>query len=108
TLALRRRAGRGSTAAPSSRFVTIDRELLYGKHFCPLDSRRRIDVRNRDLDVLDRAVDVAQPVWCPGKIDHDVAGPDLAGQAAFDAGLAPDRRVRIRVGIRIAVDGRRD
>src|SRR5207249_9241578 len=73
----------------------------------PLDPRRRVDVRHRYLEVVDSAVDLAQPMRRAGEVDDDVPGADFARKTLFDAHFASNRGVRIRVRIRIAVDGRR-
>src|ERR1700719_2604091 len=78
------------------------------KDFRTLDTRRRIHVRNLYLEVVDRAVYLAEPMRRPGKVDHDIAGANPSGQTTLDSHVAPDGRVRIRVGVRVAVNRWRD
>src|SRR5476649_632483 len=78
------------------------------KNLVSLYARRGIDVRNGDLDVFDRAVDLTQPVWRARHVHDDVSRANASRQASIDANRAANNRVRIRVRVDIAIDRRRD
>src|SRR5262245_20615368 len=78
------------------------------QHFRAFDARRRVDVRNLYFEIFNRVRDIAEPMRRPWQIHDHVSRSDLSRQAALHANVAPDGRVGIRIGVRIAVDRRRN
>ena len=72
-------------------------------HFGSLDAWRGVDVCDGNFNVLDRAVDLAEPVRGARQVHDHAAGPDLAREAARDADGAPDCRIRVGVRVRVGV-----
>src|SRR5712691_3479377 len=99
----RDREGAAKLSRPVVKLLCVPRS-----YFRALDAGGRIDVGGADLNVFNLPLNFAEPVRRAGGIDDDVTHADLSRETTLDSAEAADGGIRIRVGIDVAVDRRRD